>query len=933
MPRIEIPIVASAEAATPSRRTVLQWLAAATALAASGCSRPPADRIYSYGRTPEIEANGTPIDYASASMRAGHALGILIGTQQGRPVKVEGNPEHPASLGTTDALAQAEILDLWDPDRSQAVRRGTAPSTWPDFMSAWHARRAPAVHVLAPTFTSPATARALAALLDRYPGSRWYHHDPASSSAALDGATLAFGRPLRSLHRFDRAELIVTLGGDPFADPAAGVRYAADWARVRASSVTARRLPARLIALETAPSLFGARADERWALAPPAIEQVLWRAAVPLLPGLARIEGGDASLDPIAARLSASLARYRGRALLWGGPALSPASQGLVLALNQALGTAAGTSALIAPPDQHDGLPAPGTLADLVQSIDGGAESTLLILGGNPGYSAATNAGFAAALAKATCSVHLSDRVDETSAACHWHLPSSHTFEQWSDARAFDGTATLIQPAIAPLYDTRSPLELLDLLVHDDPTRSGQTLLREHWRGQVPAGDFEAWWRTSLRRGVVPASGATPIEPGAARLPAPPAPAAAAALWVTFPLDASVLDGSRANNAWLQELPRPLTHVTWDNALQLGPRTAQALGVGTGDVVRAQAGDGAAVDVPVWVHPDHAEGAATLPLGYGRRAAGRIGNGIGVDSAPLRGVGGAAPVALQLEKSGRRHAFAITQVETDQHDRALARTLAPANLAYLEAHAKPEPSLYAPIPDEGASWAMVIDLDACTGCNACTIACQAENNIPTVGPDEVRAGRTMHWIRVDTYRDAAGHEIAQPVPCMHCENAPCEVVCPVGATVHDSEGLNLQVYNRCVGTRFCSNNCPYKVRRFNFRQYADLTTETAKLMHNPDVTVRARGVMEKCSYCVQRLSRARRSVQKTGEPLPRDGVRTACQSVCPTGAIHFGNLMDTGSDVVRAKAEPRHYAMLDELNTRPRTTYLARLAALPKEDA
>ena len=930
------------DVATPSRRAVVQWLATAAALAAGGCSRPPDGRIYTYARLPEIVADGEPRYYASASLLGGFARGVLVGTQQGRPVKVEGNPGHPASLGGTDVFAQAEILQLWDPDRAKLVQRSigqgrTALSTWPAFAAAWRERMAAgggALHVLAARSTSPAEMAQLAALLARHPGARWYRDDAGLGDSAGQGALMAFGRPIRPVRHFDRARLIVAFGGDPFSQAADGVRQSADWSRVRGAAVAAGRAPLRLVALETAPGLFGARADERWALSPPAIEAVLWRSASRFVADLPpRPAADDPALAPVADRLAALLAQHRGDALLCAGDGLSAASHALLHALHQRLGAWGRTVEAIAAPDHDAALPPPGTLAELVGAMRGGSVDALVVLGGNPVYTAPARLGFAGALAQVPFSARLSGWRDETSERCTWQLPCGHAFEQWGDARAFDGTATVLQPAIAPLYDTRSPLELLALLAGDgaDAAPDGQALVRAQWRPHASPGDFEAFWRDSLRQGVVADSRAPVLDLPEVRLPTAPPPmdTAPGTLWGAFPPDASVGDGGHANNGWLQELPRPFTSITWGNALHLGPRTAQALGLRSGDVVQVQPAAGApgtaAVEAPVWVQPGHAEHAATLPLGYGRRAAGSVGNGVGFDTAPLRGAGAGA-VALRLEATGRRHDFARTQLQDTQHGRDLARTVSLAASQTPAPPSAPQPTLYPPAAQEGAAWGMAIDLDACIACNACTVACQAENNIPVVGPDEVRRGRVMHWIRIDSYRDdEAGRVVSQPVPCMHCENAPCELVCPVGATLHDSEGLNVQVYNRCIGTRFCSNNCPYKVRRFNFRQYSDVTTETFKLMRNPDVSVRSRGVMEKCSYCVQRLSRARREEQKTGQPLPRDAVETACQSACPTRAIHFGDLNDAQSDVARAKASPRHYVMLEELNTHPRTTFLARV--------
>ena len=915
-----IPIVEARDADAPpqpTRRALLQWLAASAALAASGCSRPPPERIYSYAQMPEIEAHSVPQFYASACTRQGYAQGVLIGTQQGRPIKVEGNPQHPATLGGTSVFEQAAILQLWDPDRSTEVWQGATPSTWQAFGEAWRKLDPAApVHVLSSAFTSPTLAAQLAALLKQRPGSRWYRDDAAPALAARRGSQLAFGSEVRVVHDLADAELIIAIGGDPFSDPVAGLRYSADWAHARAMALADSRTPTRLVALETTPGLFGARADERWALSPPAMEAVLWRVAAGVLPDIGTSSPAD---QAIVDRLVRLIARHRGKTVIWAGPELSAESQALVHALNQVVGKAR----WIASPDAHaDLLPAPGTLAELSEAAAQGQIQTLLILDSNPAYTAPAALHFAAALKRVPLSLHFGAYRDETAQQCRWHLPSGHAFEQWSDACAFDGTATLMQPAMAPLYDTRSAHELLALLSGSE--EAGHAVLRSSWRSRIGKRDFETFWSESLRRGFVNDASPPSLKLPAAKIPAPPA-FAEAALWITFPSDASVGEGEHANNGWLQEVPHPFTKITWGNALQLGSQTAAALGLASGDIVRASVTINESVDVPVWVQPGHAEGAASFSNGHGRSAAGRVGNGVGVNNAALRSATQVAR-ALTLKRVDTGHRFALTQIELEQHGRELARVMP---IVPEPKH----PTLYKSMPQEGRAWGMAIDLDACIGCNSCTVACQAENNIPVVGPEEVRHGRTMHWIRVDAYRDEATQRtITQPVPCMHCENAPCELVCPVGATMHDSEGLNVQVYNRCVGTRFCSNNCPYKVRRFNFRQYNDLRTETLALMRNPDVTVRDRGVMEKCTYCVQRLSRARRTEQRTGTALPRDAVETACQSACPTRAIHFGDLNDPHSDVSLTKTSPRHYTMLGELNTRPRTTYLARQAPLPKED-
>ncbi|MFL6628229.1 MAG: 4Fe-4S dicluster domain-containing protein [Vitreoscilla sp.] len=924
-----------------NRRQVLAAMAASMALADTACSPPPRLQAHPYVDLPEAGGGNLPLYYASAFVRDGFAHGVLVGTQEGRPVKVEGNPSHPSSLGATDVYAQASVLQLWDPDRSRVVRQRlaragdareppqVASSTWSAFEAAWRERAdaqadphdGATLRVLTGPITSPTERALLAALLARGPRARWHVHAPLADAAAADGGWLAFGRVVSQVLHVDRARCVLALAADPFSDGPGAVRHAMDWSAARAALREGGAGAASLFAAEATPGLFGARADHRVALSPARIEGLLWRVAAHWMPEITPADVGlaDPAVATFEARLVAALREAAPAALVIGGAGLSAEAHALVLALNQRLGAIGRTLTLIDPPEAAPGA---GTLADLVDALDTGTVDTLVVLGTNPAYDAPAAFDMPRALRRAKLLVHAGLHVDETALLADWHLPLSHAYEQWGDARAHDGSATLLQPAISPLYDTRSAAELLALL-SGDPLRDGHALVQRQWRAGRTEG-FDAFWRDSLRAGTIAGTASAPLEVRGARLPprlALQAGAATTLLTALFVPDAAAHDGSFANNAWLQELPRPFTKLTWDNAALLGPATARRLGVATGDIVRLQV-DRHALDVPAWVLAQQAEDVVTLPLGCGRRHAGRVGDGVGFDANALRPATAlSAPATLQA--TGRRHAFAVTQQEMSQHGRELLRTVAAGAGLPRE---KPHERLYPPFASPVHAWAMAIDLDACIGCNACTIACQAENNIPVVGKAEVARGRAMHWIRIDRHDlDDAGASGFQPVPCMHCEQAPCELVCPVGATVHDSEGLNVQVYNRCVGTRFCSNNCPYKVRRFNFLQYADTTTETLEAQRNPEVTVRQRGVMEKCSYCVQRVARARQHAERSGQPLVDGDVVTACQAACPTRAIRFGDLNDAGSEVRKARASPRHYAMLAELDTRPRTTYLARI--------
>jgi Fe-S-cluster-containing dehydrogenase component len=842
-----------------TRRQALTWMAASAALAGAGCSRPPQEQVHPFVRMPEAGLGGEALYYASSFVRNGFAHGVLVGTREGRPIKIEGNPLHPASLGRTDVFAQASVLQLWDPERSQTVRQrekagaSALPSTWRAFDTAWQQRAAAlrtregaGLRVLTGCVTSPTLQAQLAALQARFPKAVLHRHDPLFAANAWQGTALAFGQPLRLRHDAAQASLIVALDADPFSHGPASVRFAADWARARGEAADLGRArgtatagrAARLVALETTPGLFGARADERLALPPDAIEALVARVAVRC--GLEAAHDNDPHADPATAAFEARLAdalRAAGAgALLVAGESLSPRTHALVCALHQHLGAWGRTVQAIAPPEGTQAQP----LGALLDAIGRDEVDTLLVLDTNPAYDAPGELGVAQALARVPFSAHAGLYDDETAHCCRWHLPLGHAYEQWSDARAFDGSASLAQPAIASLYDTRSAHELLASLL-DDAVRDGRALVRRQWRGAGQDDEaFEAFWRQALRAGRVDDSAFAPVAVGAAAVPAAQEARKtqpAGTLVAVFVPDPCAGDGSFANSAWLQELPRPLTQITWANALLLGPRTAEALGLRSGDVVAATAA-GRSLEAPVWVQAAHAEGAATLPLGLGRRNAGQVGDGVGFDAYALRPADGAT-APLRLQATGRRIDFARTQTTMEQQGRELARSV-PASDPVVA----PEPvaaSLYPAVEKHGEyAWGMAIDLDACIGCNACTVACQAENNIPVVGAQEVARGRVMHWIRIDRYEDLdesldenpdkkpdgepappRGHNVFQPVPCMHCENAPCEIVCPVGATVHDSEGLNVQVYNRCIGTRFCSNNCPYKVRRFNFLQYSD----------------------------------------------------------------------------------------------------------------
>jgi Fe-S-cluster-containing dehydrogenase component len=944
MPR-HIPIIEIKPDALayPERRTFLKIMAASMALAGAGCKGPPQEEIVPYVQMPELLVPGQPLFYATACMRQGYANGVLVESNMGRPTKVEGNPHHPSSLGATDVFAQASILQLWDPDRSQTVRHSDVLSTWNAFITAFQSQRAAlnsnngaGLRILTGNVTSPMLRDQLTNLLQRYPAARWHSYEPLHDEAAYEAATLVFERPLDTILRFDRAAVVLVLDADVFGDWPGCIRYARDFTQQRKSNVL--QFSNRLYVIEAAPTLTGAIADQRLALPPHEMEGLLWRVASQLkLAGI----NGDIPAAPSAQIkrweevLVKQLAAHRGTSLIVAGGSISAPTRALVHMLNLHLNNVGQTLSYIAPVVTSTGGDA-GSIAELTSDMDAGKVQTLLMLGANPVYNTPADINFAQAFRKVPFSIHLGLYRDETARLATWHIPQSHGYEQWSDGRAYDGTASIVQPVMMPLYGGRSAHQLLALL-SDDAVESGHDLVQRYWRKQRGTDDFDLFWQTSLRQGIVQQSASSALDVRPKQTLQPPT-FQRSELAPLFIGDASTGDGELANNAWLQELPRPFTKLTWDNAAMLSAETAKTLDVQTGDVVRLSIADHPAlkIEAPIWILPGHSDRTITLPLGYGRWSAGSVGNDIGFNAYRLkmRAASGGAH-NLHIEKIGRHHEFATTQGHATMEGRDLVRMATleefrrnPHFANERERDRVSEESLYPPVQYRNYKWGMAIDLNTCIGCNACTIACQAENNIPVVGKEEVIRGREMHWIRVDRYYTGSAAQPRTaflPVPCMHCENAPCEEVCPVGAAVHDSEGLNVQVYNRCVGTRFCSNNCPYKVRRFNFLQYANTTVESLKALQNPEVTVRRRGVMEKCTYCLQRITRARLDAEKLGRRV-RDGeVVTACQAVCPTEAIVFGDLNDPASKVNRAKASPLNYTLLAELNTHPRTTYAARV--------
>jgi MoCo/4Fe-4S cofactor protein with predicted Tat translocation signal len=982
----EFPVQADEWSNPVTRRSFLSLMGASLALAGlAGCSAPPPEKILPYIRQPEELVPGKPLFFATAMPLAGLGTGVLVESHMGRPTKIEGNPDHPASLGATDVFTQASILNLYDPDRETGVTYLGRPSTWNEALAAVRkalqsSQKGRGFRILTEAISSPSQIDLLERLLKQYPEAQWHQYEPTVGDGVLEGARLAFGKPVQTIYHPGRADVIVALDSDFLSMGPGAVRYAKEYSERRKPNAKLDN-PVRLYAIESAPSTTGSVADHRLPVPSVAVEPLARLLAHELgVEGVQTPEGFAGIHRHWIEVLARDLKnRPTGATLIVCGDSQPAVVHALAHAINEKLGNQGRTVTYIAPvaARSENRLKSLQGLADAMAE---GEVDTLLMLGGNPLHSA-PGARFINSVSKVKLRIHLGMYADETSEMCHWHIPETHYLECWSDIRAFDGTATIGQPLIAPLFGARSALELLSGLLEPTPLTSFEvvksTWQRWHAEKKLP-GDYETFWRRSVHAGLV-AGSQSPVETLrlesglATRLPPVTVkweqviqnlPQSAGIFFeIVFKPDTAVFDGRFANNGWLQELPRPLTKLTWDNAACMSPNTARALGLGykygatAGEHGRAYADvvnlrlHGKQLSLPVWIVPGHADNSISLTMGYGRSRAGRVGDAVGGNVARLQTSENFWICAgATVEKTREKHLLACVQGHHNMEGRDLVRGATVAEFARDPDFAtRPERkeekeeradnpgaperrplTLLQPYPYDGYKWGMVIDLGACTGCSACVVACQAENNIPVVGKVEVSRGREMHWIRVDRYYQGDPYGPAdklitrhQPVPCMQCENAPCELVCPVAATSHSQDGLNDMVYNRCVGTRYCSNNCPYKVRRFNFLQYADFATPSLRLMYNPQVTVRTRGVMEKCTYCVQRIRQAEIEAEKQQRRI-RDGeVVTACQGACPANAIVFGDMNDPKSKVVQAKKSPLNYSLLHELNTQPRTTYLA----------
>jgi molybdopterin-containing oxidoreductase family iron-sulfur binding subunit len=999
----EFPHAASEWEDGPSRRNFLKLMSASLALAGlSACTlRKPEEKIVPYVDAPEQVIPGRPLFFASTMPFGGYGKGVVVESHEGRPTKIEGNPDHPASLGGSDIWMQASVLELYDPDRSQVVLHGKTPSSWGAFTTAMADELATkainggvGVRFLTGTITSPTLIRQIKQLKARYPQSKWYQHETVGRANARAGAKLAFGEDVETVYHFEKANVVLALDSNFMIDQPGSLVYARQFVAGRRIRQGVGDLTMnRLYVAESGLTPTGAQADHRLAIKSSDIELLATKLLTALTGGTP--DGIYANWAKVVAK---DLKANAGKSLVVVGESQPANVHAIAHAINGMLENV-GTTLTYIEPVEFTGEP----LEELVNEMNAGAVDTLFVIGTNPAFTAPHSMGLFAGLNEPTTDertaafnklnplskvrliVHhglYNGNNDETAGLAHWHIPASHYLESWGDLRAFDGTASIVQPLIYPLYTTKSEVELLGFIAGEGGV-SGHDLVHQTWSKEVgrEAGKLsDDDWQRALEKGVVLGTAFAPKAVSLRKFEVK-TPAPSVKMEIVLRPDPSILDGRYCNSGWLQELPKPMTLLTWENVALMSVATAANLSISQADqgkgveVPRVNlAVGGKMLNIPALIMPGHADDSITVYLGYGRTRCGHIGLNLGVDAYGLRTGTDSWFAEVQVTPLAERWAVATAQshhlidLPADTAKRLdlnfiegreliqkfdLAEITKSTNSTKStdikdgakEGDAQPKehkkislPMLHEDLTDmrilpewkyDYNKWGMVIDNQACIGCNACVIACQSENNIAIVGKDQVLRGREMHWIRIDTYflgeADGSVEVFNQPIPCMQCENAPCALVCPVEATSTSAEGINEQTYNRCVGTRYCSNNCPYKVRRFNFLQYTDYETASIQLQRNPNVTVRARGVMEKCNFCVQRVNNSRIEAKKQDRPINPGEVVTACAQACPTQAIIFGNLNDPRWEVTPLQEEPLRYTLLDELNALPRVSYLGRV--------
>jgi molybdopterin-containing oxidoreductase family iron-sulfur binding subunit len=1048
-----------------SRRQFLQLMGAAMAMAGlTGCRRPE-EKILPYTRKPDDVIPGIAQQYATGMPFRDVLRPVLVESHEGRPTKVEGNRDHPVGQSGTSGFEQASVLNLYDPDRSRSVRREGSEGSWGDFVQFCQQLGEQAdqqnVAVLIEENPSPTVQAMQQRMADRFGNVRWVTYSATGDDPVRLGMQQAFGRPLRPRYDLGEAEVIVSLDSD-FLDG----RHR-DFLHNTQSFAEGRRLEgpeddmSRLYAVESQYSTTGGSADHRLRLQARRIRAFAASLGAELGVGSAPNVTWSEKEQVYVREIARDLQEAGSQGVVLAGESQPPEVHALAMAINQQLGSL-GTTVTLFDTGESEASPQEEELADLVNAMEGDQLDALFMIGVNPVYDAPAELGFEEALANVQNTVHCGRLRNETAQVCRWHVPRTHYLESWGDGRAYDGTLSIIQPLIRPLYeDAHSAIEVLNVLATGVDT-AGYDLVRDQWRGRL-SGNFEEQWRQVLHDGYLEGSQYSRASVGQASVPTISAPNTED-LEVVFRRDPKLLDGRFSNNAWMQELPDPVTKIVWDNVAVMSPATAEELGLEVeysednfyADRIELSV-EGETVELPVWIQPGHPDGSIGVNLGYGRTIETEregydtpfwsvidekdvynnapIAGGIDVDGnpvdvvganvAPLRPVGGQVATGAEVTQVDSGYLIATTQEEGSMHGRPIVRwatleefredpyfvdddqvpvpdlghggdghaggetvhsednygltagtgtdahTLeevpsdaqggdgAPADTAdhgeqehesshqeegapnvegyqeypmlWEEDHPKDQPESKSN-PYYQNQWGMSIDLNTCTGCNACVVACTSENNVQVVGKEEVSNGRHMYWIRTDRYyvtEDEEGTDdpemMMQPVMCQHCENAPCEPVCPVAATVHSPDGTNQMIYNRCIGTRYCANNCPYKVRRFNFYAWNETIPTEVQMAQNPDVTVRSKGVMEKCTWCVQRIRESQQQADNEDRDLRPNEVETACQQACPTDAITFGDLNNPESDVVREKQNPRRYELLAYLNTKPRLSYLGRV--------
>ena len=1047
-----------------SRRQFLQLMGAAMAMAGlTGCRRPE-EKILPYARKPESVIPGKPEFYASAMPFRGIVRPVLVKSNEGRPTKIEGNPDHPMGQSGTSQFEQASVLNLYDPDRSRTVRKDGSEASWEDFVQFCRQLGEQAsqkqVAVLAEETSSP-TARAMRQrMADRFPNLQWVTYESTGSNPVRQGMQQAFGRPIRPQYELDEAEVIVSLDSDFLEGAERNFLHNTKAFAEGRKLEDAEDDMSRLYVAESTFSTTGGSADHRLSMKARRIRALAAALAAEMGVGSAPDVSWSEREQMHLREMARDLQEAGERGVVLVGESQPPEVHALAMALNQRLGSI-GTTVTLFEPETSAAPTQDEALTGLVDDMEAGEVDALFMLGTNPVYDAPAALDFESALDNVSDTVHLGLLRNETAQAARWHIPRTHYLEQWGDGRAYDGTLSVIQPLIRPLYDdAHSAIEVMNVAA-TGVDAAGYDLVREQWRGRI-GSDFEDQWREALHDGYLPDTQFSEASVGQASVPSISAPSDEDGLEVVFRTDPKLLDGRFSNNPWMQELPDPVTKIVWDNVAMMSEATAEELGLAVqysegnfyADRVELNL-NGETVELPVWVQPGYPDGSIGVTMGYGRQlettrepyttpfwdttdendiysdgpiaggvdASGEPTHVVGANVAPLRPVGGRVATGASVSKVDSGYLIASTQEEGSMQGRPIVRW---ATLEEFRENPKFVNDDQAPVPELGHSgghgesgghgggdghggghggdgaageashgmapgpgtdahgaedapeqlhggngghggdgapqepgrverqqeypmvweddhpkdqpaskdnpyyqnqWGMTIDLNTCTGCNACVVACTSENNVQVVGKEEVSNGRHMYWIRNDRYYVTEGEEdepdmMMQPVMCQHCENAPCESVCPVAATVHSPDGTNQMIYNRCIGTRYCSNNCPYKVRRFNFFNWSKTLPTEVQMAQNPEVTVRTRGVMEKCSWCIHRVRGKQQEADNEDRDLRPNEIETACQQACPTDAITFGDLNNPESDVVKEKQNPRRYELLSYLNVKPRLSYL-----------